>query len=106
MKNANITDSNRIFQVKEADATEASRVRPANKRTVGAIISNELLDEFDPVLFIIRLRVVFPRIPSSHKSYHVLSVVVHVLLGEVVCPADNVGLQVVLVIASCKVATT
>lgn len=49
VRDANITDSDRIFRVKEADATEASRVRPEGKRTVGAIISNELLDEFDPV---------------------------------------------------------
>ena len=47
---ATLLDEN-LNQVKEADATEASLVRKGlEKETVtGAIISNELLDEFDPV---------------------------------------------------------
>eukprot|EP00392_Amoebophrya_sp_AT5.2_P009778 g9806.t1 len=53
---ANITDSDRMFRVAEADAREAARLKKPGKKFVGAVISNELLDEFDPV----KLRLVWP----------------------------------------------
>ncbi|CAD7956428.1 unnamed protein product [Amoebophrya sp. A120] len=68
IKAANLTHSDQMFQVREADAREAARLKQPGDKFVGAVISNELLDEFDPV----KLRLIWetgkPPNPSEVRS--------------------------------------
>jgi len=55
--------------VREGDATEASKLRPENVTKVeGVIISNELLDEFDPI----KLRLVWDRSAKGHNRAEIV----------------------------------
>ncbi|CAD7941603.1 unnamed protein product [Amoebophrya sp. A25] len=66
--NANISESSTMFRVAEADAREASRLKKPGDSFVGAVISNELLDEFDPVKLKLVWQTGNPPNPSEVRS--------------------------------------